>query len=79
MRELPGLSEPWATLAIGTIAVIAIIWIVAVVSALKSVARSTMDIRMKIAWIGLIMAAQPLGVVLWIVRGRDHWYRSATA
>lgn len=71
-RGIMALSEPWASVVIGVIAVVAIGWIAILVNVLKMVVRSQMDTGMKVVWFALIMSSQPLGVILWFLVGRPR-------
>jgi len=72
------LSEPWASVVIGVIAIVAIAWIAVLVAVAKSILRSRMDTGMKVVWIVLIMTTHLLGVVLWFLVGRHHTDQLAT-
>ncbi len=71
------LAEPWASVLIGLIAIVVIAWISVLVTVLKMIIRSELDTGMKVVWIALVMAAHPLGVVLWFLVGRRQEDRLA--
>ncbi|MFL6140737.1 MAG: PLDc N-terminal domain-containing protein [Labedaea sp.] len=64
------MSEPWTTILIGAVAVVAILWIAVLVTVIRGVVRSQQDTGMKVVWVAFIMTSQPLGVLLWLLVGR---------
>jgi hypothetical protein len=53
-----------------------IVWISVLVRVLRGVLRSDLDSGMKAVWVVFIMTSQPLGVILWLLVGRDHTHRA---
>lgn len=73
----PPVAEPWASILIGLIAVVVIVWIAVVVRIIRNIVRSDLDTGMKVVWVCFILSAQLLGVVLWLVVGRKQPQRLA--
>lgn len=65
-----GLPQPWPIVVIAAIAVVAILWITALVRAISGVVRSGSATGVKALWIAVIMSLQPVGVVLWFAGRR---------
>jgi hypothetical protein len=66
----PPVAEPWASILIGVIAVVVIVWISVVVRIIRNIVRSDLDTGMKVVWVCFILSSQPLGVILWLTIGR---------
>lgn len=71
-NNFPGLAEPWATVLIGVIAIAVIVWIAVLVRTIRSVLRSQLDQGMKLVWVVFVLGSQPLGVLLWVLIGKEH-------
>lgn len=65
-----GLGEPWASLLIGLLAIVGIVYTALVVGAVAGVVKADTETRTRVAWIAFIVFFPLLAAILWFAVGR---------
>ncbi|MDQ0762631.1 PLDc N-terminal domain-containing protein [Streptomyces canus] len=66
------LGEPWASLLIGLLAIVGIVYTALVVAAVAGVVKAPAATRTRVAWIAFIFFFPLLAAILWFAVGRSR-------
>lgn len=64
--DLGGLVEPWATVVIGGLAALGVVYLALVLHTLADVSRSPIRRHVRGVWIGIVVVAPLLGSIAWL-------------